>query len=244
MLQENNPMKRLLLLCVALSLCSCATFKPPATQLQIPALIQQLSVIDSLTWLQGYGTLQVSARGQKAKLSIETVWNGDNDCTITLYAMFGITVASLTTDSTGRITVHAMKKEEVRYPDDTIDIGIKLFDYPFTYRDFMHILTGKLLNSSFISTPCDSLSILENDAHMQWNSPLHTGGDYNVSAEINRMQSRINKVRYSAPGAKGWQLDYALFNDILPQEIRFEDANNNYFNLTYDKISCGVTRCH
>jgi len=235
-------MKRLIALCVGLCLCSCATLPPPSIQQsQLPAIVQRLSVIDSLAWLQGYGTLELNARGQKAKLTIETVWNGDNDCTINLYAMFGVTIASLSIDSTGRITVRAMKQELIKDPDDTIDIGMKLINYPFTYRDFMHILTGKLLNSSFVRNPYDSLSLLENDAQLLWNTRLHTGGDYTVTAEINRKQSRIIKVRYTAPGVKGWQLDYASFNDTLPQEIRFKDANNNYFNLTYDKMSCGVT---
>jgi hypothetical protein len=236
-------MKRLLLLGVFLLICSCATTRPPVVQEQMPSLVKRLLACDSLSWLKGYGNLQLGVHGQKVKLSIETVWNGDSDCTINLYMLFG-TVATLSTDSTGRITVHAMKREIVKEPDDTLDIGMKMVSYPFTCRDVMHILMGRLLNTSFVNQEPDSSVMVEDTAHLLWLNPMHTGGNYTVDVEINRKQSRITKVSFCASGNKGWQLDYTAFNDTLPQEIQFKDANNNYFNLYYDKLTCGVERRH
>jgi len=202
--------------------------------------------MDSITSFKGYGKLQLGVRGQRVGLNIETVWKGDTNFTINLYTIFGTTIATISTDSAGKLSVRAGGMlNEKKSPDDTIDIGSKLIDYPFTYRDFMHILTGRLLKSEFIHRPSDSLSLQETNAYLYWNPDICHGNNFSITMEINRKQSRIKKVSYSSPGSKGWKLVYASFGNNVPEEIQFKDANNNYFNLTYEDVSCrcGAAEC-
>ncbi len=221
------------LACLVFALCATI---PPITRESLPALFASLATSDSVCAVKGFGELGITAGGRRLTATIELQWRGDSDFTLNLYSPFGGLIASAAGDSTGEWTVSEGTSSFKKLPRDSVELGHGMIDYPFSYSDFLHILSGRLPDCGIMRKDADSLFLNGKKAFLHWYGTSMYGRTMTVTAIINRKHSSVTDVIYHVTKEPAWDLTFSSFTRGVAKEIRFKDAHKNYFHLSYEKM--------
>ncbi|HAJ78692.1 MAG TPA: hypothetical protein DCO75_02885 [Fibrobacteres bacterium] len=227
-------MKRLsfALICLLFALC---TTPPVANRENIAGLCSQFFQSEKLM-AKGFGELRISANGQKASAKFGLQSSGKFNANIDIYSFFGKTIAALSFDSSNVWTLTDDEGIHTKRPEDSVFSNTDFFNYPFSNVEFFRILTGRLIDGVIISRHPDSIYYKGKKSFLYWNDTIGSNRIFLVAAEVNRKHSIVTDVIYSKTGRDSWKLIFSSFTRGIAREIRFNDINNNYFYLKYEKI--------
>ncbi len=201
----------------------------------LPKQLAQLARIDSVCLFKASGDMKFSIRGERHSAGIDIIWRSDSDFTVALYSPLGGTVASVVADSSGAWNISAGDSVLKKRATDMVSVG-GILDYSLTFEEFMRAATGRLLDSAIMRTPSDSLSIRGKKAFLYWPEDTLAGRRFGITAVIDRKHFSLTDVIYSRKGPSPWALSVASSKKGTPEEIRFQDRNNNYFYLKYGTV--------
>ncbi len=229
-------MIRLSPLLICLFFTACTVIPPRITRDTLPSLFLPLEPRDSICLFEAFGETKFSVKGQRFGAHIELQWRGDSDFNVGFYSPFGGRIASIAPACGGFWDIKAGDSLYKKLPHENMDLGQGFIEYPFTYAQFMHILTGGLLDYAILKKNADSLSFDGKRGFCYWHNESIGGREYDIIAIINRKQSRVTDVIYRTKSPAVGELAYSSFKDGVPKEIRFSDPNNNYFYVNYERI--------
>jgi hypothetical protein len=222
-------------LCFFSSFLFYCTAPPPIIIEALPNRVMETVEIDSICSFKAFGDIKFSLRGERRSAKIDVIWRGDSNCTIALYTLLGGTFASVAVDSSGAWNITAADSMYKKNPHDKVSIG-GFFDYSLTFREFLRVATGRLLDRSFIREPCDSLYPRGKKAFLYWHEDPTRGRGYAITVVIDRKHISITDVIYGRKRPEPWDLSISRTKNGAPEEIRFKDGNNNYFYLKYGTV--------
>jgi hypothetical protein len=238
-------MTRLLasLCCLLFTLCTA----PPAPLVQemLPSLFLPFEPPDSVCLFEAFGETKFAVNGQRFGAPIEIRWKSDRDFKVEFYSPFGGPIASIASGRGGMWDITIGDSLYKKLPRENVGLGRGFMEYPFTYEEFLHILTGGLLDYAILKKNADSIFFDGKKGFCYWLNADVSGRRCDVSAIINRKQSSVTDVIYRIKNPASGELAYSSFKGGVPKEIRFSDPSNNYFYLNYDRIfrRAGASEC-
>ncbi len=218
--------------CVLLFHC---TPPPPLSRETLKSLCSSLTIREALCSFKGFGDIVVTRRGDKLKATIDVLWKSDSNFSVAIYGPFGQRVASIVADSADKWEITIKDKVYWKYPDDRI-ADEEFFDYPFTCKEFVRMLTGRFPDYSVMRKQSDSVSFKGKKAFVHWSGDSLQDRAIDVTAVINRKHSSITDVICLNKNPFPWELSLSSFKKNVPKEIRFKDRDNNYFYLKFETV--------
>jgi hypothetical protein len=230
----KGALKLFFIFVIPLLLCTL----PPSPNVKenFPDICQALWAADSLSLFKGYGEIGFSIKGERHTAKIDVLWRGDSNFTIVFCSPFGTSLASIVADSTGLWIITAGDSIYKKRADDRIAIN-GLFNFPFTFCDFLQAATGRLPDRTISKKQHDSLFLNEKKAFLFWNGDSSSGRIFDITVIISRKHSFLTDVIYLKKFPDPWELSLSSFKKNVAQEIRFKDASNNYFYLKYKEVT-------
>jgi hypothetical protein len=208
---------------------------PPLTMDIASALPSALSPHDGICSFKGYGDIGFSMNGQRHKTKIDVLWRSDSDFSVGLYSPLGSTLASVRGDSSGLIRITTGDSVYQKSISESVAIG-DFLDYSLSFKEFLRVATGRLLDTSFVADQCDSLFLSAKKAFFYWPEDSTKGRNFHITATIDRKHFLLTDVIYSKKEPCSWELTQLSFRKGRAKEIRFKDKNNNYFYLKYETM--------
>jgi hypothetical protein len=211
---------------------------PPARlgKEMLPSLFPPFGSQDSVCLFEAFGQAKFSVNGRRFTSHVEVKWKNDRDFKVEFYSPFGGLIASIAPGFAGMWNIKVGDSPYKKLPHENVALGEGFIDYPFTYAQFLHILTGGLLDYAFLKRNADSLSFDNKKGFCYWYNVDVNGKQYDIVGIINRKQSSVTDVIYHIKSPLAGELAYSSFKDGAPKEIRFSDTSNNYFYLNYERI--------
>jgi len=229
-------MIRLLFLIAFMFFTQCTVPPVPVGKEMLPSLFLPFESQDSVCLFEAFGETKITVNGQRFGAPIEIYWKSDRDFKVEFYSPFGGRIASIASELGGMWDIKVGDSLYEKLPQEKVRLGHGFMEYPFTYREFLHILTGRLLDYAILKKNVDSLSFDKKKGSCFWFDADVSGRRCDVIATINRKQSSVTDVLYHIKSPGAGDLAYSSFKDGVPKEIRFSDPSNNYFYLNYDRI--------
>jgi hypothetical protein len=208
---------------------------PPLTMDIASALPSALALGDGICSFKGYGDIGFSMNGQRHKTKIDVLWRSDSDFTVGLYSPIGTTLASVRGDPSGLIRIIAGDSVYQKGLSEKVAIG-DFLAYSLTFKEFLRVATGRLLDASFIGDRCDSLFLSAKKAFLYWPEDSTKGRNFQITGIIDRKHFLLTDVIYSKKEPCSWELTQLSFRKGRAKEIRFKDKNNNYFYVKYETM--------
>jgi hypothetical protein len=222
---------------LAILLCARCTAPPmPFGKDMLPSLFLPFESQDSVCLFEAVGEIKMTVNGQRFGAPMEIRWKSDRDFKVNFFSPFGGLVASISSGLGGMWDIKVGDSLYSKLPRENVGLGRGFMEYPFTYGQFLHILTGGLLDYEALKKNADSLSFDKKKAFCYWHNADMGGRRGDIVAIINRKQSSVTDVIYHIKSPLAGELSYSYIKDGTPKEIRFNDPSNNYFYLNYDRI--------
>jgi hypothetical protein len=208
---------------------------PPLTKDIASALPSVVAPDDGICSFKGYGDIGFSMNGQRHKTKIDVLWRSDSDFTVGLYSPLGSTIASVRGDSSGLIRIIAGDSVYQKRLSESVAIG-DFLSYSLSFKEFLRVATGRLLDASFASDRSDSLLLSAKKVFLYWPEDSTKGRNFQISATIDRKHFLLTDVIYSKKEPSSWELTQLSFRKGRAKEIHFKDKNNNYFYVKYETM--------
>jgi hypothetical protein len=202
----------------------------------LPSLFLSFESQDSVCLFEAFGQAKFYVNGRRLNAHVEVKWKSDRDFKIEFYSPFGGLIASIAPGLAGMWDIKVGDSQYQKLPQENVALGAGFIDYPFTYAQFLHILTGRMLDYAFLKRNADSLSFDNKKASCRWYNTEVGGSRCDIIAIINRKQSSVTDVIYHIKSPVAEELAFSSFKEGVPKEIRFSDPSNNYFYLNYERI--------
>lgn len=229
-------MTRLVIPLAMVFFTACTLPPLPLGKETLPSLFLPFESQDSVCVFEAFGQTKFSVNGRRFGAHIEVKWKSDRDFKIEFYSPFGGLIASIASAPAGMWDIKVGDSLYKKLPRENVSLGEGFIDYPFTYAQFVHILTGRLLDYAILKKNVDSLSFDGKKGFCYWYNADVGGRICDINAIINRKQSLVTDVIYRIKSPAAGDLAYSYFEEGMPKEIRFSDHSNNYFYLNYERI--------
>jgi hypothetical protein len=218
-------------------LLGCTT-PPPLTIDSLPKRLAAFSPPDSVCSFKAFGDIKFSIYGERHSAKIDLLWRRDSAFTLSLYSPLGGALASVVADSSGIWSITAGDSVMKKHGYDRVSVG-GFLDYSLTFDEFLRAATGRLLDSTIMRTPSDSLRLSGKKASLYWPMDSSAGRRFGITAVVDRKHLSLTDVIYSKNGPELWELTATSIKKGVAEEIRFKDRNNNYFYLKYGTVIVG-----
>jgi hypothetical protein len=195
--------------------------------------------------MQGSGTVELGQNGEHASVSFDVKWAGDSAFTVQFSTFLGMTVASVNADGPGKWTVTAADSHWTVSPDIDISVGQEFMSFPVSWKEFVSVLTGRLLCESMFSREPDSQYVDNRSISFLWKSQSCGNHLVDIYVKIDNKKKRLSEISYK-DASKGikvdrslggqmsvWSLTMSDFSSGHAKEFKFVQSNNNYFYVTY-----------
>lgn len=240
-----NSMIRKVFCLACLPFALCTTPPAPFVKDALPSLFLPFESQDSLCHFEAFGQTKFTVNGQRFNAHIELTWKSDRDFKVEFYSPFGGLIGSMTPERSGCWNIVIGETQTKKCPNENVEMAPGQLKYPFTYDQFMKVMTCRLLDAAVLKKAPDSMSFDGKNGRCTWNNDKIRDNTFDVTAIISRKHSSVTDVVYRAKGTSIWEVGYSSFREGVPKEIRFSDPNNNYFYLAYERIILrkGAVQC-
>jgi hypothetical protein len=235
---SGHPRLRLKSLLSLAPLILWCTPPPPLTIESFPKQLAAFLSPDSMCSFKAFGDIKFSIRGVRRAAKIDLLWRSDSAFTLSLYSPLGGAVASVVADSSGIWNITAGDSVLKKHASDKVSVG-GLLEYSLTFDEFLRAATGRLLDTTIMRTPSDSLGLSGKKNLLYWPMDSSAGRRFGVTAVVDRKHLSLTDVIYSKDGTELWELKASSIKKGVAEEIRFKDGNNNYFYLKYGTVIVG-----
>jgi hypothetical protein len=220
----------------SLLIVSCAV-KPP---ISIDTHLSRASLVslDSLNSLKGYGDITFSYNGERFKASFDIQWHGDTSFSAAFYGPGGMSIASVKPMTPLSWRIEISDSVYFQRPSQTVTIGQDFLVYPFTWQEFLRILTGRLPGPVSDDGPDTTFFDGKNIVSL-FKKEATKEKKCNIITKVDTKAYRLNEILYDYRGRDAWKLHYTGFKKGRAKEIKFILSDNNYFYLRYHSITTG-----
>ncbi len=215
----------------SLFLLSVCCTRHPLVNLKSSATDTLFSFKDKNTQrIRGFGQLAISVDGRRYNGSIEI------DCKKDLfkasaYSPFGALVASIDADSLqGEITDG--KASNRFFLDAVADSILFMPTNDLTFRDFIHILTGRLPQRfNRLGQKPDTIFQGKRVSSLIWKAD-----SMEIIARVHNKSSKLTRLTVQNNQKRGWKLLFDAINEQLAQSIELRVDDRNYFSIHYQRL--------
>jgi hypothetical protein len=221
---------------VGLLVVSCAV-RPPLfidTHLSKASLVS----LDSLNSLKGYGDISFSYNGERFKATFDLQWRGDTSFIAAFYGPAGMSIASVKPATPLSWKIEINDSVYLQRPSQKVAIGQDFLSYPFTWQEFIRILTGRLPEPVSDDGP-DTVFFDGKHIVSCFKKDTTKEEKCNIMTKVDTKTYRLNEILYDHRGKDFWKLQYTGFKKGRAKEIKFILSDNNYFYLRYHSITAG-----
>jgi hypothetical protein len=212
----------------ALCICSCASHRmlcPDA-----PSISTLLNPDRGPKPFAGSGIIRCSFDKQRFQTRIDVRWRNDSEFTATIYDPFSQILAILGIDSAGAY-IEQDDSRTALLDDKELSFPGFAVEYPFTFHDFVRIITGRLPSQCDVQRPPDSCYGSGARNVFTWrNDSLST------LIKTTGREDRIQRITCRNRGKEPWRVDYSHFRSAMPARIQFDMADADYCIFIYDQV--------
>ncbi|MFP4416632.1 MAG: hypothetical protein ACLFSB_05135 [Chitinispirillaceae bacterium] len=201
-------------------------FYPPAREL-----------IDSLEYFKGFGDIDLLMDGEHNRAKIATRLTSGSQINAEIYSIFGGTVASMMAHGDS-VHVDIGERSYTIARDEGLEHIAFLRKYPFTFKQFERIITGRALRTQLLVSPADSVWMEKNSLYYLWRTD-----SIEVILEGNRRRREVKRITYNALEGADWNLILNDLNRGVAREIKLYIGKDNYFNIQYDRLCLDPNGC-
>jgi hypothetical protein len=179
---------------------------------------------------KAFGDITLVEREQRFRLKIALQINAQGYLIADIFTPFGSSVATLFTDSSGG-TIEA-PQQHYRFTNDQPLSTLSYFsNFPFTFGEFVHIITGDYTVFKELLAQPDSSFSSPKTTRFEWHR-----NDFSAGAILNNRSGELSSLKAHTTMGERWEVSFDRFHHGIPREIIYKVDEVNYFMLTWDKI--------
>lgn len=217
-------------------LFSCAVRLPVTRDDAVAAVARALSA-DSILSLSGNGTLEVFRNGERYSASFDIAWNGDSSFSLGIFGPLGVPIAAMKSIAGSRLQVWIGDSQFVLLPLQPIRLGTLIPELPFGWQNLIRIITLHYPCISVCATPPDTLFTDKKTQLLVWRGRQFDGQSLSISISLENKTNRLTEIRYGFDDKEIPRIEFGDFHRRQAGEIRFVTSDNNYFYVTYRKLT-------
>jgi hypothetical protein len=179
---------------------------------------------------KGMADIRVLRNGETIKLKMSISYQGDSAILCDFHSPFGGTLASLEVDGSGGIITIESRQIQV-------DLNQKISEFPyfptipFTFYDFIRIITGMLPGEACSAKDSDTVVTSGSNAIFKLQSRMGI-----IETLVNRQDGSIKSIQIKPESPASWRLELSQIKDGFARQIVMIADSANSVEINYEKI--------
>jgi hypothetical protein len=230
-------MRIILAMLVGFSLLFSCVVRPPVTRDDAVDAVARALSADSILSLRGSGTVEVCRNGERYSASFDISWNSDSSFTLGINGPFGVPIVAMKSIAGSRLQVWTADSEFVLLPSQPIRLGTLIPELPMSWPSLVQIITLHYPCISVCATPPDTLFTDKKAQRLAWRLRPCNGQYADIVISLENKTNRLAEITYGFGGKEIPRVEFGDFHRRHAGEIRFVTSDNNYFCVTYRKLT-------